>query len=124
MSTKASQLGGVASKGKERSCARERDHKTIENALMQVNMCVSRITVCQPITLALYMTLCNTVTSGTAPAVGEWVLCGLWYGTNDGTVLRCALTRETGRETKSRKWHACGCVHAPSYHPPSAPPQS
>ena len=61
---------------------------------MQVNMCVSRITVCQPITLALYMTLCNTVTSGTAPAVGEWVLCGLWYGTNGGTVLRVALSHE------------------------------
>ena len=90
---------------------------------MQVNMCVSRITVCQPITLALYMTLCNTVTSGTAPAVRVEVLsCGLWYGTNGGTVLRCALTQETGRETKSRKWHACGCVYAPNYHPPSAPP--
>ena len=33
--------------------ARERPPK-IENARMQVNMCVSRITVCQPITPALY----------------------------------------------------------------------
>ena len=73
---------------------------------MQVNMCVSRITVCQPITLALYMTLCNTVTSGTAPAVGcgcTLSLCALW------TVVRykrrhrspfCAPTRETGRERR------------------------
>ena len=39
---------------------------------MQVNMCVSRITVCQPITLALYMTLCNTVTPVALRRQCEW----------------------------------------------------
>ena len=55
---------GKRSKRRSLLRARERPQK-IENALMQVNMCVSRITVCQPITLALCMTLQrNTVTAG------------------------------------------------------------
>ena len=49
--------------------------------------------------------------------------CGTVQTAAPFSVLR-SHTRDRPRETKSRKWHACGCVHAPIYHPPSAPPRS
>jgi len=113
---------GVEGEG-EKLRARERPQNNRKCTYAGEYVCISYHRVSAYHTGPLYDPLQHGDTSGTAPAVRVEVLsCGLWYGTNGGTVLRCALTQETGRETKSRKWHACGCVYAPNYHPPSAPP--